>query len=293
MARWPRLPYDEWRPTRDTLHMYMQVVGKLRLALSPFEPQWGHVPFYVTARGLTTSPLPSGPRTFDVEFDLVGHELVFRTCDGTVERRPLGGDVADFYHDVVRILERLGVEAAITPMPQEVEDPIPFPEDHEHGTYVGAHAERFFRVLSLVDVVMKEHRARFRGRTSPVHFFWGTFDLALTRYSGRDVEPPAGAGLMRRVGGDAEQICCGWWPGDVHSHEPALYAYGYPQPEGIEQVQVRPDAAAWSDRSGEFFLAYDAVCESDDPGRRIHEFMESTYAEAARLMRWPETLTRP
>jgi uncharacterized protein DUF5996 len=270
--------------------MYMQVVGKLRLALSPPEPQWGHVTFYVTGRGLTTSPLPVGLRTFDAEFDLIGHELVLRASDGAVDRRPLGGDVAGFYRDVMRMLERLGVEVTISPMPQEVDDPIPFPDDHVHETYVGDHASRFFRVLAMVDIVMKEHRARFRGRTTPVHFFWGTFDLALTRYSGRDVEPPQGAGLLRRVGGDAEQICFGWWPGDVHVREAAFYAYGYPAPPGIEQVHVRPNGAAWSERSGEFVLAYDAVRETDDPRRRIHEFAESTYEEASRLMDWPKEL---
>jgi hypothetical protein len=272
--------------------MYAQVVGKLRLALSPFEPQWGHVPLYVTARGLTTSPVPSGLRTFDAELDLLGHELVFRTADGAVERRRLGGDVADFYRDVTRILELLQLPVTITPMPQEVDDPIPFPEDRTHGTYVAAHAERFFRVLSMVDVVLKEHRARFRGRTTPVHFFWGTFDLALTRYSGRDVEPPPDAGLMRRVGGDAEQICCGWWPGDVHERQPAFYAYGYPAPAGIERMPVKPEGAAWNERAGEFILPYAAVRESDDPRRRIHEFVQSTYEEASRLMKWPAALAR-
>ena len=175
-------------------------------------------------------------------------------------------------------------------MPQEIEDPIPFPDDHKHGTYVAAHAERFFRVLSMVDVVMKEHRAKFRGRTSPVHFFWGTFDLALTRYSNRNLEPPAGADLIRRVGGDAEQICCGWWPGDVHVREPAFYAYGYPQPEGVENAQVRPEKASWSEAAGEFVLPYEAVREAEDPRGRIHEFVESTYAETARLMSWPPDL---
>lgn len=290
MDQWPSLPYDEWRPTRDTLHMYLQVVGKLRVALSPFEPQWGHVPFYVTARGLTTSPVPSELRTFDAEFDLVGHELVVRTSDGATERRPLGGDVADFYGDVTAILDRLGVAARITPTPQEVDEPIPFPDDHTHGTYVAAQASRFFRVLSMVDVVMKEHRAPFRGKTTPVQFFWGTFDLALTRFSGREVQPPPGSGLLRRVGGDAEQICCGWWSGDVRTRQPAFFAYGYPSAEGIENAAVRPEGASWSERAGEFILPYDAVREAVDPRRRIHEFMESTYEETARLMGWPPEL---
>jgi hypothetical protein len=291
MSEWPALPYEDWRPTRDTLHMYAQVVGKLRLALSPPEPQWAHVALYVTARGLSTSTIPTGLRALDAELDLLGHELVLRTSDGAVQRRPLGGDVAGFYRDVTRLLELLDVSVAITPMPQEVDDPIPFPEDHAHGTYVPEHAARFFRVLSMVDLVMKEHRARFRGRTSPVHFFWGTFDMALTRYSGRAVEPPPGVGLLRRVGGDAEQICAGWWPGDERVRYPAFYAYGYPKPEGIEQARPRPDAAAWSEPAGEFILPYDALLEGADPSGRIHEFLDSTYEEAARLMEWDGELS--
>lgn len=290
MDQWISLPYEDWRPTRDTLHMYLQMVGKLRVALSPFEPQWGHVPYYVTARGLTTSPVPAGLSTFEAEFDLLGHELVMRTSDGAIERRPLGGDVADFYGDVATMLQRLGISTRITPMPQEVDDPIPFPDDHTHGTYVGEHAARFFRVLSTVDVVLKEHRARFRGKTTPVQFFWGTFDLAVARYSGRAVDPPPGAGLLRRVSGDAEQICCGWWAGDVHLRQPAFFAYGYPSVEGIENVAVRPEGASWSQSAGEFILPYDAVREADDPRGRIHEFVESTYAETARLMAWPPEL---
>jgi Family of unknown function (DUF5996) len=291
MSEWPALPYEDWRPTRDTLHMYAQVVGKLRLALSPPEPQWAHVALYVTARGLSTSTIPTGRRALDAELDLLGHELVLRTSDGAVQRRPLGGDVADFYRDVTLLLELLDVRAAITLLPQEVDDPIPFPEDHVHATYVPEHAARFFRVLSMVDLVMKEHRARFRGRTSPVQFFWGTFDMALTRYSGRVVEPPPGVGLLRRVGGDAEQICAGWWPGDQRTRYPAFYAYGYPKPEGIEQARLRPDAAAWSEQAGEFILPYDAVLEGADPSGRIHEFLESTYEGAARLMQWDGALS--
>ena len=213
-AQWPALPYEDWRETKDTLHMYTQVIGKLRLALSPPEPQWGHVPLYVTARGLTTSPIPVGLGAFDAELDLLAHELVIRCSDGKVERRPLGGDVASFYEDVIRMLQRMDVAVEISVVPSEVNDPIPFPDDRTHDTYVAEHATRFFRVLSMVDVVLKEHRASFRGRTTPVQFFWGTFDLALTRYSGRAVEPPTDAGVIRRLGGDAEVICAGWWPGD-------------------------------------------------------------------------------
>lgn len=222
---WPSLPYEEWRDTRDTLHMYMQVIGKLRLALSPFEPQWGNVPLYLSARGLTTTPMPIGSRTLDAEFDLIDHALVLRTSDGRIERRPLGGPVADFYQDVMRALRRLEVEVAISVVPSEVAHPIPFPDDRTHTTYKPEHAGRFYRVLSLVDILAKAHRAGFRGRTSPVQFFWGTFDLALIR-SGRPMPLPDTPSVIRHYGADAEVICAGWWPGDERIPYPAFYAYG-------------------------------------------------------------------
>ncbi|HVC78089.1 MAG TPA: DUF5996 family protein [Candidatus Micrarchaeaceae archaeon] len=289
-AGWPALPYEDWRQTKDTLHMYTQVIGKLRLSLSPFEPQWGHVPLYVTARGLTTSPIPLGLRTIDLEMDLIGHELVIRSSDDRSESRPLGGDVAGFYGDVMEMLRLMGVDVSISVVPSEVSDPIPFPDDHTHDTYVPEHARRFFQVLSMVDVVMKEHRALFRGRTTPVQFFWGTFDLAVTRYSGRAVEPPPDAGLIRRVGGDAEAICAGWWAGDERVPYPAFFAYGYPAPDGIDRVVVEPREAAWSSTSGEFLLPYDTVRSSSDPRRTIRDFLNSTYLGAASVMGWSTKL---
>lgn len=288
---WPELPYEDWRATRDTLHMYTQVIGKLRLALSPFEPQWAHVPLYVTARGLTTSPIPVGLRSVDAEFDLIANELVIRCSDGRVERRPLGGDVAGFYRDFMQMLQRMDVAVRISVLPSEVSNPIPFPEDHTHETYVAEQATRFFRVLSMIDLVLKEHRAPFRGRTTQVQFYWGTFDLAVTRYSGRAVEPPPNAGLIRRLGGDAEVICGGWWPGDERVRYPAFFAYGYPAPPGIDRVPVQPREAAWSPGAGEFLLPYDAIRTSSDPRRAIHDFLDSTYRGAASLMGWSSELT--
>ena len=291
MNGWPDLAYDTWRETRDTLHMYTQVIGKLRLALSPFEPEWANVPLYVSARGLTTSPIPVGLRTFDAELDLLDHVLVLRTSDGAIERRPLGGAVADFYADVVSALARLGVEVAISPLPSEVPDPIPFPEDRHHRVYEAAQAQLFFRVLSMVDVVFKEHRARFRGRTTPVHFFWGSFDLAVTRFSGRPATAPPGAGIISRFGGDAEQICAGWWPGDPRRPEAAFFGYGYPKPDGLEDASIRPSAAAWSPDLGEFVMPYSAVQSAPDGRRAILDFMTSTYDASAALMGWDAELT--
>jgi len=290
-SEWPGLPYDEWRETRATLHMYTQVIGKLRLALSPFEPQWANVALYVTARGLSTSPIPVGLRTIDAEFDFIDHALVLRSSDGSIDRRPLGGSVADFYTDVTGMLHRLRVDVAISPVPSEVPDPIPFPDDRTHDTYEPAMVTRFHQVLSRVDLTVKEHRARFRGRTTPVHFFWGTFDLALTRYSGRRADPAPGAGLIERVGGDAEEICAGWWPGDDRNPFATFYSYAHPRPGGIEGVAVRPSDGAWSAEAGEFLLSYEAARSAADPRRAILDFLDSTYAGAAALLAWDPDLT--
>jgi hypothetical protein len=272
--------------------MYTQVLGKLRLALSPFEPQWGNVPLYVTARGLTTSPLPVGLRTLDAELDLIDHVLVLRTSDGRIERRPLGGSVADFYRDVMSALATVQIDVSISVLPSEVANPIPFPDDTTHATYEPAQAARFFQVLSMVDLVLRQHRAGFRGRTTPVHFFWGTFDLALVRYSGRPATPPPGGGVIGRFGGDAEQVCVGWWPGDERLRNAAFFAYAYPKPEGIEQATIAPAGAAWSAEAGEFILPYDTARADSDPRQAILDFARSTYASGAALMGWDSDLTQ-
>jgi hypothetical protein len=286
----PSLPYEEWRDTRDTLHMYTQVIGKLRLALSPFEPQWANVPLYLSARGLTTTPIPIGSRTLDAEFDLIDHVLVLRTSDGRVERHPLGGAVADFYQDVMRALARLGVDVAISVVPSEVANPIPFPEDRTHTTYEPEQAARFFRVLSAVDILTKAHRAGFRGRTSPVQFFWGTFDLALIR-SGRPMPLPDVSSVIRHYGADAEVICAGWWPGDERVPYPAFYAYGYPEPEGVELAAIQPSAAKWMENIGEFILPYEVVRGLPDPRHAVLEFFRTTYQHAAAHLGWDPELT--
>jgi hypothetical protein len=286
---WPPLPYEEWRETRDTLHMYTQVIGKLRLALSPFEPEWANVPLYLTARGLTTMPMPISGRTLDAEFDLIAHELVLRTSDGAIERRALGGTVADFYTEVMRALGRLGVEVTLSVVPSEVATALPFPEDTTHATYVPEQAARFFAVLSRVDMVLKQHRAGFRGRTTPVQFFWGTFDLALVRYSGRPVTPE-GTGVIERFGGDAEEICAGWWSGDERVPYPAFYAYAYPKPAGIEGASLEPSGAAWNAAAGEFILPYDTVRALPDPAAAVLSFLRTTYADSAARLRWDPQL---
>jgi hypothetical protein len=271
--------------------MYTQVVGKLRVAQSPFQPQWAHTALYLTARGLTTSAVPFGLATFDAELDFHDHELVLRGSNGSVERVSLRGQaVADFYQEVLQALERLGMPVAITVVPQEVPDPIPFPEDRVHHAYDPAQTRRFWEVLSRIAVVMKRYRARFWGKTSPVHFFWGSFDLATTRFSGRPATPPPGADLIMRFSEDAEQISSGFWPGDPRIPYPAFFAYGYPKPDGVEGLALRPEGASWMEEMGLFAIPYDTVREALDPAQAITEFLDSTYEGLAALMDWPAGL---
>src|SRR5207248_1049103 len=280
-----------WRDTKDTLHMELQVVGKLRLAFTPFEPQWANVPLYLTARGLTTTPMPVQGSSLEVQVDLIEHQVLLLTAAGALERVPLAArPVAAFYRDFMAALGSLGITVTISVRPSEVPDPIPFPDDQAHSAYDPLWATRFFRVLSSIDLVLKEHRSRFRGRTSLVSFFWGTFDLALSRYSGRPVEPPAGAGIIRRLGGDAEQICVGSRPGPEGTARPGLFGHAYPRPEGMERERLRPPAARWDESVGEFLLPYDEVRRAGSPKEAILDFCESLYQAGARLARWDPDL---
>jgi hypothetical protein len=292
MSDWPELPYAAWRDTKQTLHMYLQVVGKVRLALAPMEPQWAQVPLYVTARGLNTSPIPHPNGVFDVDVDLVDHVVSVRTGDGTVEQVQLEPrSVADFYAELTGALERAGVPVEISTAAVEVADPIPFPEDRVHAGYEPEPVGRLHRALLLVDSVLKEHRARFRGKTSPVQFFWGSFDLAYSRFSGRLLEPPATAGTIMRATHDAEQACAGFWPGDDAYPEPAFFAYTWPQPAGIEAAAVEPGAAGWSTELGEFLLPYEAARTAPDPRRALLDFLETTYRAGAERAGWDPSLT--
>ena len=293
--RWPALPYEAWTDTLETLHMKLQVIGKVRLALAPFEPQWANVPLYVTARGLTTGPMPTGRGAFQIDVDFIDHHVSLVTAAGEARRMALDArPVADFHRELTAALPALGVEARISPIPSEVPDPIPFAEDTVHAAYDAAQAHRFWRVLSEVDLVFREYRAGFRGRTTPVHFFWGTFDLAVTRYSGRPADPPPGADVIMRFSTDAEQVSAGFWPGSPRFPEPAFFSYTYPKPDGIERAEVRPAAAFWSDEIGEFILRYEDVRGAADPARPILEFLDSTYAAGAGLRGWsPDLVVGP
>ena len=288
---WPELPYEAWKDTLDTLHMNLQIVGKVRLALTPLEPQWANVPLYLTSRGLTTTPMESASGIFQIDVDLVDHQVEITTVKGESRRVALTArPVADFYADFMSNLGALGIQADFRPIPDEVSDPIPFAEDTVHSTYDPEWANRFWRVLSQADLVLKEHRSRFRGRTSPVHFFWGTFDLANSRYSGRPATPPPGVGRIERLSGDAEVSCAGFWPGHARYPRPAFYAYTYPKPAGIEKQAIAPAEASWSLDLGEFALPYEDVRASASPREAILEFFESTYAAGARLGDWDASL---
>jgi hypothetical protein len=274
---WPPLPYEEWKDTRDTLHMQLQVIGKVRLALSPLEPEWANVPLYLTGRGLWTStiPHPSG-EVFDIDVDLVEHHVAVRTGSGRIERIPLAPPVASFYAALMGALERAGVPVEISTLPSEVPDPIPFPEDTVHASYDAGAVTRFWHALLGVEAVLREHRARFRGKTPPVHLWWGSLDLTTTRFSGRPVEPPPDADVITRIGGDEEQYCGGFWPGDARTRYAAFFAYIYPKRDGLE------DARWWNEELGEFILPYDEVRESGDPRGALLEFLDYTFERS-----WP------
>jgi uncharacterized protein DUF5996 len=271
--------------------MNLQIVGKVRLSLTPLEPQWANVPLYVTARGLTTSPMAHKGLIFQIDVDLIDHEVLIQTVRGESRRVALTArPVADFYADFMSNLSALGIEARFKPSPDEVANPIPFAEDSVHSAYEPEWANRFWRVLSQVDLVLKEHRSRYRGRTTPVHFFWGSFDLANSRFSGRPAVVPPGARRLERLGGDAEQICAGFWPGHERFPQAAFFAYTYPKPKRIEEQTIEPSEAAWSPELGEFALLYEDVRKSKSPRDAILRFCETTYGAGARLTHWDPTL---
>ncbi len=256
---WPSLAFAEWRDTCATLHLWTQVVGKIRLAQAPAVNHWWHVPLYVTCRGLTTSPMPHGARRFQIDFDFIGHRLVITASDGKSDGFPLA-------------------------------PPTPFEQDHVHAAYDRDHAERFWRILLQADRVLTIFRGRFVGKTSPVHFFWGSFDLAVTRFSGRAAPPHPGApnvaGRVTREAYCEEVSSCGFWPGGAGMEEPVFYAYAYPTPPGFDTAVVRPETAFWSAAFGEFLLPYDAVRRALAPDETLLQFLQSTYEAAADLARW-------
>ena len=284
---WPPLPLDAWRDTYATLHMWMQVVGKVCLARTPLINHFWNIAFHFTPRGLTTLPMRADVGTFTIEFDLTGHELVMTHSNGSAERIPLEPrTVADFYRLVMDALARLGVHVHIWSMPVEIPDPIRFEEDVTHRAYDPAAANTFWRVLLAMRPVFEEFRSRFIGKSSPVHFFWGSFDLAVTRFSGRRAPAREGADSILREAYSHEVISHGFWPGSGPVQEPAFYAYAAPEPDGLKTATVEPGAASYQTELSEFVLPYEAVRSTKAPRDMLMSFLRSTYNEAARLAGW-------
>lgn len=286
-SAWPPLNFSEWRDTCDTVHMWTQIVGKTRMSLSPAINHWWHVTLYVTPRGLTTSSIPYGERTFDVEFDFIAHRLALRTSDGAESAISLyPRSVASFYAEFMDRLRALGIAVTIHTKPDEFPDPIPFDKDEKHASYDQNAVERLRRALISVDRVLKRFRSRFIGKCSPVHFFWGSFDLAVTRFRGCRAPVREGADPVTKEAYSHEVSSCGFWPGDPRFPHAAFYAYFAPSPPDLEKAAVRPAAGFWSTELGEFLVKYDDVRTSESPDETILQFCQSTYAEGANLAGW-------
>jgi len=289
-SAWPRLRLDDWAPTRDTLHMWTQIVGKIRLAHAPLVNHWWQVTLYVTPRGLTTSAIPYGSDVFDAEFDFIEHQLAIRTSSGASRAIALREQsVAEFHSMLMSTLDELGLQTRIQSHPNEVEPAVPFAEDVEHASYDPQAAQLFWRQLVQAHRVLGRFRSRFIGKVSPVHFFWGAMDLACTRFSGRGAPThPGGApncGDWVMVEGYSHELSsCGFWPGG--GEEGGFYAYGYPEPDGFADHPVRPAQASYSKEMGEFVLPYEAVRQAPDPDRVLLEFLQDTYEAAAVRGNW-------
>jgi len=289
---WPELPTAAWRETYATLHLWTQIVGKVRLAREPWLNHSWHVTLYITGRGLTTSPIPDGVRTFQIDFDFIDHHLRISTSDGATRQFALAGkSVASFYTAVMADLAELGIHIAIDEMPNELPEPIRFSHDNLHASYDPDAVRRFFQILVNADRVFKQFRTGFLGKASPVHFFWGSFDLAVTRFSGRRAprHPGGVPHLSDEVACEAyshEESSAGFWPGSGAIDYPAFYCYAYPEPAGFRTTRVRPDAAFFSEALGEFILPYDAVRTAPQPEQALLEFLQSTYEAAANAAKW-------
>jgi hypothetical protein len=286
---WPALPLRDWEDTYHTLHMWTQIAGKVRLGLAPLQNHWWNGAFYVNLRGLTTSPIPYKGEAFEIQFDFVNHHLELLTSFGSkqvlaFEPKP----VAAFYREFLSALHTTGIEITIDPKPQEVPEPIPFDQDETHRFYDPEYANRLWRILLSTSLVFEEFRARYMGKASPVHFFWGSFDLAYTRFSGRIAPPRTGVITSEAYSHECSSV--GWWPGGGDVKGPAFYAYAAPPPPHYGQQRVRPEAAHYDDKLGEFILMYDDVRRARSPRDAILEFAQSTYEAGANLAKWDRKL---
>ncbi len=294
---WPSLPLQAWQDTYTTLHMWLQIIGKIKVKQSPLINHWWNSTLYITSRGLTTLPIPYGEQTFQIDLDFINHAMYISTYTGnirSIELKPRS--VADFYKTLTETLRSMGIEISIWTTPVEVAERIPFELDKKHSAYDPEYAQRHWKILAQVDRVMKEFRSRFIGKASPVHFFWGSFDLAASRFSGRIAPPhPGSPNVARSVMLEAyshEVSSCGFWAG-AGLGEPAFYAYAYPAPEGFNNYRVQPEEAYYNNNFGEFILPYEAVRSAASPDNKLLSFFQSTYEAAANLGDWDrKTLER-
>jgi len=284
---WPALALDSWHDTCATLHMWTQIVGKVRLHLTPLVNHWWNVPLYVSARGLTTSRIPYENTAFELRFDFIGHRLVLVTASGILKAIPLRAvSVAEFYEEVMAMLQSAGLQVKIWPVPVEIPDPIPFDQDRVHCSYDRLSVEKFWRILLSVDAVFHQFRSGFIGKCSPVHFFWGSFDLAVSRFSGRPAPERPGADAITREAYSHEVSSVGFWPGSGEVKDAGFYSYLAPEPGGFKEAQVRPGAAHYDARVGEFLLMYEDVRKAESPTAAILDFCQTTYEAAANSSRW-------
>lgn len=285
----PEMPLEKWRSTKNTLHLYLQIVGKIRLKMHPRVNHWWHVPFYVSPRGLTTRTIPCSGGNFEIEFDFCDHELKIRTSRGRDEDFALydGLSVADFYTSVMANLAKLGIKPKIKAVPYEAPSDIPFVDDHENSSYDKEYVERFFKILVAVDDIFEEFRGRFTGKSTPVHVFWHSFDLALTRFSGRPAPVRAEANRVEREAYSHEVISFGFWFGDDNVPAPAFYSYTAPEPAGLAEERL-PRPAKWQESNGSHMalLMYDDVRGSDDPRSKVLDFLEAAYGAGAKRADW-------
>jgi len=287
VAQWPELAWNDWSDTAETLHMWTQIVGKTRLALTPLQNHWWNVPLYVTARGLGTSAMDYEDDVLDIEFDFLVHELHLRMGSGgsqTMKLKPRS--VADFYQEYLGCLKELGVSVTINPAPCEMAKPIRFDLDTEHASYDPEYVHRFWQVLTHAEKVFRSWETGFLGKVSPIHFFWGSFDLAMTRFSGRPAPPRPGADMIQREAYSHEVISAGFWPGNGGYGAAAFYCYAAPVPDGLADAKIQPDGAGWDKALGEFVFKYDAVRAMASPEKAVMEFLESSYGAAADVARW-------
>lgn len=295
--QFPEIPLDAWRPTKNTLHLYLQIVGKIRLVTHPRVNHWWHVPLYVSPRGLTTRTIPHNAGNFEIEFDFHDHELKIRMSDGRVEDFAIydGLSVADFYASVFANLAKLGLDPDIKAEPYEAPSTTPFADDRDNKSYDKEYVERFHKILVAVDEIFEEFRGRFTGKSTPVHLFWHSFDLALTRFSGRSAPQIEGANMVTREAYSHEVISFGFWFGDDKENSvaaPAFYSYTAPKPVGLEDEPLQPDKAFWTPDGAMALLMYDHIRDLDDPRTAVLEFLESAYQAGGKRSGWPlEQLT--